>query len=102
MITELVLFDLPEGMTRPQFLERYWALAPRWQDHPGLLRRNVLFDAGARQGGGMYLWADGPSADRWHDAQWRQRMIEAWGGEPHVRRFDTPMVVDHQTEETFE
>jgi hypothetical protein len=56
MITEIVYFSLPDGMTREQVISNYRQTAPHWRSNPDLIRKNYLFDADARQGGGVYLW----------------------------------------------
>lgn len=95
MITEVVLFNLPEAMTRDQVISNYRQTAAKWQANPDLIRKNYLFDADARQGGGVYLWKDIAAAKRWHDDAWRAKVVELYGSEPMIRYFDTPIVVDN-------
>ena len=51
MITEIVLFSLPEGMSREDALAKYRLSVPTWQANPDLIQKAYLFDAGSRRGG---------------------------------------------------
>ena len=95
MITELVLFDLPPGMTRDQLVANFRKTAPNWRANPELIRKNYLFDAAAGQGGGVYLWRDVAAAKRWHDDAWQAKAAEIYGARPTIRYFETPIVVDN-------
>lgn len=94
MITEYVLFDLPAGITRDEVVAGMHEVAPRWRREPNLIRKTFVFDAEAGQAGAFYLWTDRASAERAHDAAWRQRIRGAYGSEPQIRYFDTPLVVE--------
>jgi hypothetical protein len=60
MITELVLFALPEGMTREQVTAFFQQNAPKWRANPDLIRKNYLYEPETRRGGGAYLWPTSP------------------------------------------
>jgi hypothetical protein len=45
MITEVVTFKLPTGMTRDQLISNYRQTAPKWRDNPDLIRKNYLYDS---------------------------------------------------------
>lgn len=102
MITELVLMDLPENMTREQVVEGMRQVAQRWRDEPELIRKTFVYDAQARQTGAFYLWTNRLAAERAHDEVWRQRVVDTFGCEPSVRFFETPMVVDNVLGRTIE
>ena len=55
MISEIVLFRLPEGMSRADAMAKYRARVPMWQANPDLIHKAFLFDEACR-GGGVYLW----------------------------------------------
>lgn len=95
MITEYVLFDLPEGMSRREVVDGMHEVAPRWQKEPSLIRKTFVLDEKAGQAGAFYLWKDRASAEAAHDEAWRQRIRSAYGSEPQIRYFDTPLVVDN-------
>lgn len=95
MITEYVLFRLPPGITRDEVVAGMHEVAPRWRAEPNLVRKTFVYDAEAGQAGAFYLWNDRASAEAAHDAAWRQRIRDAYGSEPEIRYFDTPLVVDN-------
>lgn len=102
MITEIVLFKLPEGMTRDQLVANYRASAPRWRENPDLIRKNYIFDPINRQGGGVYLWKDIAAAQRWHGDDFIRVLTERYGEPPVVRYCETPIVVDNDAGKTVD
>jgi hypothetical protein len=99
MVTEVVTFKLPTGMTRDKLIENYQQSAPRWRANPDLLRKNYLFDEGSGHGGGVYLWKTIEDAKKWHGEEFRKRLKELYGSDPEIRYFETPIVVDNVTEQ---
>lgn len=95
MITEIVTFDLPEGMTRDQVLEKFQATVPRWQANPHLVRKMYLYDEEKRLGGGVYLWPDKAAAQAAHDAAWCQLAEATYGSAPRFAYFETPFIVEN-------
>lgn len=95
MITELVLFDLPAGITREQVKAGMLSTAGHWRANAELVRKNYLYDAQAGKAGGAYLWPSVEAAQRGHDAAWRARIRTLYGSEPEIRYFDTPLIVDN-------
>jgi hypothetical protein len=56
MITAVVTFKLPPGLTREQWQEQIKQVSTRFQNAPGLIRKQFIYnDKGL--GGGVYLWA---------------------------------------------
>ena len=102
MITEYVLFDLPQGISRQEVVAGMHEVAPRWQKEPNLIRKTFVFDETANQAGAFYLWKDRASAEAAHDAAWRQRIRAAYGSDPQIRYFQTPLVVDNALGELIE
>ncbi len=96
MITELVLFTLPAGITRAQVVAGMYATAAAWRANTELVRKNYLYDAANGQAGGAYLWPSVEAAQRGHDAAWRARIKEMVGSEPVIRYFETPLIVDNE------
>lgn len=95
MITAIVNFDLPDGMTHEKAKEMFEASAPRYENLPGLVRKYYLCDAEARVGGGVYLWKDRESADALYEGGWRETIRERFGNEPRISWFETPVIVDN-------
>ena len=102
MITEVVTFKLPKGMTWDQLVSNYRQTAPRWRENPDLIRKNYLYDGANELGGGVYLWKDMAAAKKWHDARWRQGVVERYGSEPIISYFETAIVVDNLAQRTIE
>lgn len=102
MITEFVLFSLPPGLPHEAVVQGMHEVAPRWAADPALIRKTFVYDAQAGQAGAFYLWPDRAAAERAHDAAWRQRIVEAYGSEPVIRYFETPLVVDNALGQVIE
>ena len=56
MITEIVLFRLPDGMSREEAIAKYRLSVPGWRANPDLIRKTFLFDEKSRRGGAVYNW----------------------------------------------
>ena len=95
MITEYVLFDIPPGTSRADVVAGMHEVAPRWQAEPDLIRKTFVYDAANHQAGAFYLWRHRAAAEAAHDAAWRQRIRTAYGSDPVIRYFETPLVVDN-------
>lgn len=102
MITELVLFDLPDGISREQVITDMRGSAERWRADPDLIRKNYLYDPDNGQAGGAYLWKSKEAARRGHDEAWRRRIMQVYGSKPSIRYFETPLVVDNALHELVE
>lgn len=102
MITELVLFDLPAGISRDEVMAGMRATAPAWRANSELIRKNYLYDAARSQAGGAYLWPSIEAAQRGHDAAWRARIKQMYGNEPVIRYFETPLIVDNAQDQLIE
>ena len=55
MITAVVTFKLPPGLTREQWQGHIEQVSTRFQNVPGLIRKQFLYDDKG-VGGGVYLW----------------------------------------------
>jgi hypothetical protein len=95
MITEIVLFDLPAGMTRETMIALFRESIPRWQQNPDMIRKHMVYDLESGKGGGVYLWNNVEDARRWHDESFRARVLAAFGSEPTYQYFETPVIVDN-------
>ena len=102
MITEIIVFDLPPGMTRDDVLANYRRSAPNWRANPDLVRKNYLYDAERRKAGGVYLWRTMEAARRARNEAWLERVRRTYGSEPVVQYFTTPLIVDNAIGETID
>jgi len=99
MITEIVTFSLPEGLSREELVAGFEATAGIWKENPDLIRKNYLVDMENRTGGGVYLWNSRADAQKWHGDEFRTRVKAKYGSEPRSQFFDTPVVVDNVSDE---
>jgi hypothetical protein len=99
MITEIVTFKLPDGTTREEVISNYEKSVSTWRENPDLVRKNYLYDAEKGIAGGVYLWKEKAHAEKWHGAEFRQRVKAIYGAEPKSQFFETPIVVDNLTGE---
>ena len=95
MITEIVTFKLPKGMTHDEVVANFEKTAPNWRANPDLIRKNYLIDTGKGIAGGVYLWKVRADAEKWHGEAFRQKVKEVYGSEAESQFFDTPIVVDN-------
>ncbi|MEZ5714787.1 MAG: hypothetical protein R3D85_06215 [Paracoccaceae bacterium] len=95
MITEIVTFDLPEGMTRDEAVGLFEKSVPRWEANRALVRKYYLFDGEQGIGGGVYLWSALGDARAAHDAAWCAMAEELYGAAPRFQYFETPLIVDN-------
>lgn len=95
MITEIVTFDLPEGMDRDEVIALYEKTMPRWRANGALVRKYYLYDGEGRVGGGVYLWPSIDEAQRAHDADWCAMAEKMYGSAPRFQYFETPLIVEN-------
>jgi hypothetical protein len=95
MITEIVTFRLPNGMTHDDVVANFEKTAPNWKANPDLIRKNYLVDVENGLAGGVYLWKDRAHAEKWHGEAFRNKVKEIYGSEPEIQFFETPIVVDN-------
>ena len=101
MITEIIIFDVPNGMTREEVVANYRRSAPKWRANLDLIRKNYLYEAEKRRAGGVYLWRSMEAARRARDAAWLDRVRRTYGSEPMVQYFETPSVADNAIGQTI-
>lgn len=96
MITAVVTFKIPDGVTREQWMQQTRAVATRFQDIPGLIRKNFLYsDKGLA--GGVYLWETREAAEACYRGPWRDNIRNIAGVDPDIAWFDTEVVVDNES-----
>ena len=94
MITAIVRFPLPQGLSPEDVKSAYEHSAPQFRRAPGLVRKYYL--QGADQtGGGVYLWDSREAAEAMYSDAWRQRIAERFGTPPTIEYFDTPLIIDN-------
>src|SRR5215510_9513459 len=102
MISEIVLFRLPDGMSRADAMAKYRARVPMWQANPDLIHKAYLFDEASRRGGGVYLWKSIEAAKQSHGAAFQDRIRTVFGSQPEFQYFETPIVVDNAAKQVID
>jgi hypothetical protein len=95
MITAIVQFKVPAGVTLAKAAELFRGSAPKYRSLDGLVRKYYLFNPDESVAGGVYLWRDRASAEKAYDAAWRKMIEERYGAKPTVSYFETPVIVDN-------
>jgi hypothetical protein len=102
MITTVVNFKLPPEIDAKKAAELFKGSAPKYRGMKGLIRKYYLFDDKNRIGGGVYLWKSRADADALYTAEWKAWATERYGAAPDIRYFDTPLVVDNETDKVLD
>jgi hypothetical protein len=92
MITAIVTFGLSAVVTYDMWSEIAAAAAPRFENFPGLVREQFLFNHGL---GGVYLWESREAAEACYGGPWRESIARVALDDPRIAYFDTPVVVDN-------
>lgn len=95
MITEIVMFKIPDWMDRDRVVTLFEESAEIWRKNPKLHRKNYLYDPDSRTAGGVYTWDTIADAKEAHGASFLARVAETFGSEPTFQYFETPVVVDN-------
>ncbi|MBV8193005.1 MAG: monooxygenase [Alphaproteobacteria bacterium] len=101
MITAIVNFRLPAGIDAAKAADLFKGSAPKYRGMKGLVRKYYLFDEQSRIGGGVYLWQSRADADAVYTPQWKTYMAERYGTPPEIRYFETPVVVDNESDKVI-
>ena len=99
MITEIVTFEIPEGMARERVIALFEESAEAWRAYPKLHRKNYLHDPAAGIAGGVYTWDSVEDAQEAHGAVFMARVAESFGSVPRFQYFETPIMVQNRPAE---
>ncbi|HET7490419.1 MAG TPA: hypothetical protein VFK01_00940 [Bradyrhizobium sp.] len=102
MITEIVLFRLPDGMSREDAIAKYRLSIPTWQANSDLIRKAFLFDENSRRGGGVYHWKTLEAAKQGHGPEFQRRIQATFGSAPEFQYFETPILLDNSTKQVVD
>jgi hypothetical protein len=102
MITAIVNFKLPADIDAKKAAELFKGSVPKYRGLKGLVRKYYLFDAEKRIGGGVYLWKSKQDAEAVYTPQWKAYIAERYGTPPDIRYFDTPVVVDNESDKVLD
>lgn len=99
MITEIVTFKVPQGMTRDAVLRAFEESAVAWRAHPRLRRKNYIYDPEACIAGGVYTWDSVEDARAAHGEEFLARVERVFGSIPTFQYFETPIIVQNGTDD---
>jgi hypothetical protein len=99
MITALVQFRLPQPITREKAKDTFLGSAPKYREVPGLVRKYYVLSQDGATAGGVYLWRSRADAERLYTDEWKGVVRSRYGAEPTITYFESPVVVDNQTNE---
>ena len=95
LITVITRFPLPAGVTADQMHAAFAAVAPRFRNLPGLVRKQFLCSPDCRTGGGVYLWNDERAARTFMNERVVPMIREKFHVEPTIEFYDSPMIVEN-------
>jgi hypothetical protein len=101
MITAIVNFRLPPEIDAKNAADLFKSSAPKYRGLQGLVRKYYLYDEQSRIGGGVYLWRSRADADAVYTPQWKAYIAERYGAPPEIRYFETPVVVDNESDKVI-
>jgi hypothetical protein len=102
MITEVVLWQLADGMSKEEVTAKFRASVPAWQSRTDLIHKAFLFDEASRRIGGVYLWKTVEAAKEAHGPAFQERIRANFGATPEFQYFETPIVIDNRGKQVFE
>jgi hypothetical protein len=102
MITEVVLWRLPDRMSKKEVTAKFRASVPAWQNQADLMHKAFLFDETTRQVGGVYLWKTIEAAKEAHGPTFKERIRTTFGATPEFQYFETPIVIDNQAKQVVD
>ncbi len=92
-VATLVVVKSPPGVTREMIEAGFVKAVPIYQKVPGLIRK--YFTVNDASFGGMYLWKNRAAAEAWYSPEWRARAKAAYGVEPELTYFDSPLQIEN-------
>ena len=101
MITAIVRTRLSAGSHGRNAIELFRESLHVYQGVDGLLRKSFILDAENGIAGGVYLWVSREAADKFFTPLWLEQMAKLGGSAPEIMFFDTPIIVDNETDEVL-
>jgi len=98
LITVITRFQLPSGFTADQIRAQFEEVAPKFQNVPGLLRKQFLRSKDCRTVGGVYLWNDEGAARVFMAESVVPMIRQKFSVEPVMEFFDSPVLVENGTQ----
>lgn len=92
-VAVIVSFPMRAGMTRKDVEALFAKYTPYYQSQEGLKQKYFTLDERTRRMGGIYLWADRATAERFYNDAWRKQVVTVFGAAPEVIWYDVPSVI---------
>jgi len=102
MITEMVLWKIPAGMTRQGLLSKFRSTVPAWKANPDLIHKAFVFNEISRRAGGVYLWKNIEAAKEAHNSGFRDHIKSVYGSTPEFQYFDALVVIDNTANQVID
>jgi len=94
MITVIVNFPIPRDLTYESYKDKMISTIPRYQNIPGLMRKNYIFNKNLNIGGGVYNFDSLKTAEDLFNNEWKLRVSENFGT-PNIMYFETLIQMDN-------
>jgi hypothetical protein len=94
MITAIVRFPLPTTITRDDAKGMFEKSAPNYRGVPGLIRKYFVYGDGPT-GGGVYLWENRETAERFYSDAWKNTIAQRYGTQPEIQFYETAVIVEN-------
>lgn len=97
MIVAIVKMSIPKELGYDEFVRHAEEVAPNFENLPGLVRKNFLYNAEEGIAGGAYLWESREAAEECYkeDGIWRQRIESYFHVVPEITYYDSPVTTDN-------
>ena len=95
LITVVIRYQLPAGVTNSQIHAAFDEAAPRFRNVPGLVRKQFLCSKDCRTAGGVYLWNDEPAARAFMNEHVAPMIRQNFRVDPTIEFYDSPVIVEN-------
>lgn len=96
MIVTIVTFNLKHPASLEEMTKVFQGTAPKYQNMPGLLRKNYWTSEDGLRAGGIYVWASKTDADRVYTSEWKKLVESKYGAPPVIEYLHSPVMVDNR------
>lgn len=94
MILAIVRINLTPETDRATVLDLYRRSAAKWVANPDLVEKYYVFDEARGVAGGVYVWPDLATAERWHGSDYCHMIASLYSTSPLIEFIDALIHVD--------
>lgn len=95
MVTVIVNFPIPAGLSLEDFNAQMLKSVPKYQAMPGLVRKSYIIDSKNRVAGGAYSFESREHAEACFTEDFIKGVTATYG-KPDIRYFNTLIELDNQ------